>query len=433
MSRIGKLKKFSKRPVLGASLAALSVMAIGVPMGAGSLAKADLPTTKNGIPNMDVSAKSGWHTDVIAQNQTLTVNGTVIKLTKPDDITRMGNDIFVAYQNGVGPQGQSSSNGINFSTIVEYGIEGGFVASWNLTGHTDGLTADPLTHKLIATVNEDANSSLYTIDPSSTGNAVTQYNYDLGNPLPHGGGTDAVSIYKGMILISASAPGTTPTSNTATTSPAVYVATLSGPASGQQSGTANLKPYFYDGSTATVANETSPTYTSLSPSPSAYGTVPPEGTKVTLALTDPDSNEVVPRAAPRFGGNFVLDSQGDQQLIFADGTVANNLSVLNLSQSINDSAFVTNASGKLFVSDPKNNEILALSGPMLPGQVIVAATPSSANNPVNIPNYLATLNLTNGTVTPITGVENVVPQGLLFVSQGSGQSVADGSRNPSLR
>ena len=29
-------------------------------------------------------------------------------LTNPDDITLLGNDIFVGFQNGVGPQGQAS-------------------------------------------------------------------------------------------------------------------------------------------------------------------------------------------------------------------------------------------------------------------------------------------------------------------------------------
>ena len=43
---------------------------------------------------------------------------------------------------------------------------------------------------------------------------------------------------------------------------------------------------------------------------------PHAGTNVTLALTDPDSNEVVPHVSPKFGGDFMLDSQGDRELIF---------------------------------------------------------------------------------------------------------------------
>lgn len=419
MSKLGKLNLISKKPVLGATAAAISVIAAAVPTAGASLAKADLATPKIATSETNWNLKNGWHADIIAKYQKIKVNDKMVTLTKPDDITRMGNHIFIAYQNDVGPQGQASSNGINFSTIIEYGIHGGFISSWNLTGHTDGLTADPQLKMLIATVNEDANSSLYAIDPSSRNRAVIHYNYDPSTPLPHGGGTDSVSIYKGMILLSASAPGTTPTTNTASTMPAVYKVTLLSPTNKQQTGIARLEAYFYDGSSASVANVSSPKSDSLSPSPAAYGSTPPEGTKVALALTDPDSNEIVPTSARRFGGDFALDSQGDQQLIFTSGTAPNYLSVLDLSQSINDSAYITNASGELLVSDPTKDEVLALTGPMRPGQVIVAATPSSANNPVNVPNYLATLNLSNGTVTPIEGVKNVVPQGILFTSPDS--------------
>jgi hypothetical protein len=58
---------------------------------------------------------------------------------------------------------------------------------------------------VLASINEDANSSLATIDPHT--GKVTHYAYS--EPLPSDGGTDAISIYHHMILISASAPGTT--------------------------------------------------------------------------------------------------------------------------------------------------------------------------------------------------------------------------------
>ena len=40
-------------------------------------------------------------------------------VSKPDDITSLGGDIFVAFQNGVGPQGQASPTGDKDSTVVE--------------------------------------------------------------------------------------------------------------------------------------------------------------------------------------------------------------------------------------------------------------------------------------------------------------------------
>jgi hypothetical protein len=40
-------------------------------------------------------------------------------LSSPDDITMLGHHLFVAFQNGVGPQGQPSADGNPDSTIVE--------------------------------------------------------------------------------------------------------------------------------------------------------------------------------------------------------------------------------------------------------------------------------------------------------------------------
>jgi len=205
-------------------------------------------------------------------------------LTKPDDITSLDRHIFIAFQNGVGPQGESSSTGNTDSTVVELNPGGHPLHQWDLTGKCDGLTADPATGSLIATVNEDANSSLYTIDPKS--GAIVNYSYS--EPLPSEGGTDAISIYDGMILISASAPGATGAAAPQPSYPAVYRVALD--ASTQ---IASIHPLFGDEATAAEAN---------------VGT----GGPVNLALTDPDSNEVVPLYARRFAGDFMLTSQGDE-------------------------------------------------------------------------------------------------------------------------
>ncbi len=64
-------------------------------------------------------------------------------------------------------QGQGSTDGNRDSTVVAFTSQGKRVGQWDLRGKCDGLTADPGTGKVIATVNEDANSSLYTIDPDA--------------------------------------------------------------------------------------------------------------------------------------------------------------------------------------------------------------------------------------------------------------------------
>jgi hypothetical protein len=96
-------------------------------------------------------------------------------LTKPDDISRWGDVLFVGFQNGVGPQGEPSTDGNVNSTIVEFTSSGHVLAQWDVAGKTDGLTVDPGLG-VLATVNEDANSSLYLIRPRApASDAVTHF------------------------------------------------------------------------------------------------------------------------------------------------------------------------------------------------------------------------------------------------------------------
>ncbi len=134
----------------------------------------------------------------------------------PDDLTNIGTDIYVAFQNGVPSTGGAPGTPAA-STIVKFTLQGSIEQTWPITGKIDGLTADPAHHRIIATVNEDGNSSLYTV-PSDGAATPTHYTYDL-DPLPHGGGTDAITIYRGDIFVVASAP-------TTATGPALYHLTL---------------------------------------------------------------------------------------------------------------------------------------------------------------------------------------------------------------
>ncbi len=90
-------------------------------------------------------------------------------LTSPDDITVIGHHLFTAFQNGVGPQGQASPDGNTDSTVVEFTAGGRVIRQWELHGKCDGMTADTQFGILIATVNEDAHSSIYTIIPAAPG------------------------------------------------------------------------------------------------------------------------------------------------------------------------------------------------------------------------------------------------------------------------
>jgi hypothetical protein len=303
-------------------------------------------------------------------------------LSKPDDITQLGRDIFVTFQNGVGPQGQASTDGNLDSTVVEFSPSGHAVAQWDLAGKCDGLTADPDTGTVVATVNEDLHSSLYTIDPD--GGSATHYSYN--EPLPHNGGTDAISVYHGQLYISASAPGTTGAAAPNAKYPAVYVVTLNARAK-----VAHVSPVYYDEAPAYQANGSH------------------AGKTVDLALTDPDSSEVVPWAAPQYGGDFMLDAQGDQELIFDHFTGWHqHLTALHLPASVDDSAWATERHGALYVTDATNNTVDAVTGRFTEGTMYSSVTPCNANSaPATCPapgfpaNYLATVNMKTGALTPV--------------------------------
>jgi hypothetical protein len=320
-------------------------------------------------------------------------------LTQPDDITRLGGILFTGFQNGVGPQGQASTDGNRDSTIVAFGLNGLVIRQWDIRGKCDGLTADPATGLVIATVNEDANSSLYAINPF-TGRVV---HYVYNRPLPHNGGTDAISFYHGMTLISASAPGTTGAAAPQPYYPAVYSVILN-----PFQRVAYIRALFYDESYATAANG------------------PHVGTPVKLGLTDPDSNEVVPGSEARFGGDFMLTSQGDKEQIYVHGAGSRrqHLWVLALSQSVDDTAWATSWNGAFYAADHDGDTVDKISGFFWPGTTLVAVTPCDANNaPATCPapgfpaNYVGQLNMFSGQITPVSlRGPSLEPQGMIFVA-----------------
>jgi hypothetical protein len=319
-------------------------------------------------------------------------------LSSPDDIAVLGHDIYTTFQNGVGPQGEPSADGNTDSTIVEFTLSGHVVRQWDLRGKCDGITADTARHLLYATVNEDANSSIYTITPGvAPGHQVVHYRYNV--PLPHNGGTDAVSIWDGKVLISASAPGTSGPAAPQPSYPAAYSATFD-----PCTRVATVTPLFDDEAVATVANEG-----------------PDQGSKVRLALTDPDSNEDVPSSGPRFADDFMVTSQGDKEQIFygPDGR----LSVLRLSQSVDDTAWARSPRGVLVGANTAGATIDVVTGPFPAKSIFVAVTPCDADNaPATCPgpgfpaNYLGQLNPWTGHITavdlrgPAFG-----PQGMVFI------------------
>jgi hypothetical protein len=319
-------------------------------------------------------------------------------LTGPDDITVLRHHLYTAFQNGVGSQGEPSTDGNTASTVVEFTAAGHVIRQWDIRGKCDGLTADTAARLVIATVNEDGNSSVYTIKPGAPAGSQIQHFQYSRQPLPHNGGTDAISVFHGHVLISASAPGTIGKPAPQPGYPAVYVVTFN-----RATHVATTVPLFSDEAAAVVANQGAD-----------------RGKVVRLALTDPDSNEVVPASGPRFAGDFMLNSQGDKEQIFRRG---DRLAVLRLSQSIDDTAWAQSPAGRLFGSDASSDTIDEVTGPFPPHSIFVAVTPCDAGNaPATCPapgfpaNFLGQLNPWTGQITrvPVTGPA-FTPKGLLFV------------------
>jgi hypothetical protein len=376
-------------------------------VAAGLLSTAGCSGSSSSSSSSPNSATASASSSASASNSTLSVKqivlGTTLKhnfqpngkgaaksesLSQPDDIVPLGGNIYVGFQNGVGSQGEASTSGNLDSTLVEFTPSGSVVNQWDVTGKIDGMGAG--SGQVFVTVNEDSKSSLYTV----SGATVTHYAYTPS--LPHLGGTDAVAVYNGKILISASAPGTD--GKAPASAPAVYAVTLNAGAK-----TAAVAPFFADNATATGVNGSN------------------SGKKVTLALTDPDSNAVVPSTSPKFGGDFVLNSQGDEELIFS-GASGNSLQVLKLSNSVDDIAWATSATGTLYTTDATSNTVDTITGTFTPGTLYTAVTPCNLNSaPSTCPapgypaNSLGTIDLTTGKIGAVTTVGGVMPKGMIFV------------------
>lgn len=303
--------------------------------------------------------------------------------------------LWTAYQNGIGTTGAPGSTGGPYqSTITGFDLTNGSVQrTINVTGKVDGLGADSQAGRLLATVNEDGNSSLYVIDPS-TGTAA-HFLYTPNVTVSGNGGTDSVSVWHGSIYLSHSNPNDTSQATQ-------YRVSLD-----WSTGTALLTPLFYDDSPAQNA---------------VTGTVAP------MALTDPDTNFVMPHSSPRFGGDLATISQGDGKILFAglDGGHLH-LTVLNLTDNVSGNlppidgiAVATASEGTLFSVDAGPGTISALVTDGFSKGTVFVSEPSDNGNPL-----LGVLDLFTGHITPL-GNHVVSAKGLLFVPEHDGHRYPGG-------
>ena len=82
--------------------------------------------------------------------------------TQPDSLTLGNNSLWAEYGNGAASDGSSGS-----STIVQYSLSGDVLQTLSIPGSADGLKVDPNTGIVFALQNQDGNSTLSLIDPTS--------------------------------------------------------------------------------------------------------------------------------------------------------------------------------------------------------------------------------------------------------------------------
>jgi len=288
-------------------------------------------------------------------------------MNHPDDIQVIGSKVWIGWQNQSAKDGSSTVT----STIAEYSTGGKLLKTWSVIGHADGLHMDPATNVIWVTANEDAKPRLYLINPSSsTATTVTV------PTTPQGGGLDDLRFVNGTAYVSASNPALNAAGQN--TSPALLKLTVTGT-------TAQLAPVLMANAKATTL-------------------IPPVST-VTLNLTDADSQQIDPQ------GDLMLNSQGDQELVFVHGigTASQKVSVLAIGTQVDDVVWPTSAKGCLLVADNSSGVYSVCSDIWVPGSVIV----DSANDSTVI-NFVGVLNPGTGQVTPtMVGFGN--PHGMAFI------------------
>ncbi len=134
LDRPGIARRVSKTfaPIAAVAAALAGMTAFALPAGAASV----LPAATTALPSTTYSVSTVLSGKTLHHSYTKAGSSAEFSepLTKPDDITRVGSDLFTAFQNGVGPQGQASTDGNRDSTVVEFTFSGAVVNQWDLRG-----------------------------------------------------------------------------------------------------------------------------------------------------------------------------------------------------------------------------------------------------------------------------------------------------------
>jgi hypothetical protein len=327
------------------------------------------PVASSGQSSGSGSTPTGPALPLTLAKYTVTLFATGTKdVTNPDSIVVAPGHVYVDYQNVTAKDGTDGKS----STIVDYnasGVAGPVVFS--IVGHSDGLRIDLATGLLWATVNEDGNPRLYTINPKS--GTTTTYSLKA----PHGGGYDDLAFLGGHAYIAAS----NPTLNAVGINvfPAVDEVTLNPDHS------TTLTPILMGNAKAMdlVANAS-----------------------VTLNEVDPDSMTI----NPAYRGELVLiDQAGSEIVTIANpGTTQQTVTRVPVGTQLDDTVWAPVPGGSLYVTDASLNATYVVSGNIGEGTVF-----TESPNDSGVSSFLGTVDLTTGFVTPF-GVGFGKPSGLVW-------------------
>lgn len=299
-------------------------------------------------------------------NVTLFTQGISGLYSAPDSITFNSSAIYIGWGNNGHPGGGTAIP----STIIEYDYSGNILNQVNIVGHNDGLKINPQSGDLWAMQNEDSNANLQILDPQTL---VIKQKFFLGTG-PHGGGYDDITFLNGNVYFSASNPQHNPNNE-----PAIVQFTSSG-------SNFTLTPILYGNASAIDI---------------------PTGQPVTLNLQDPDSMTY------NSGGDLVLDSQGDGELVMVRNPGQSNQSVYRVlltengqMTTIDDTIFPTSSAGMMLVADTGGNAVYVVTAPYL--------QPGSAYSASDSGGYVGRLEVETGVFTPVvTGM--VSGHGMAFI------------------
>ena len=316
---------------------------------------------------------------VVQSIQILAV-GSEVGGTKPDSITMAGDNVFVEYGNGADATGKPNGGS---STIVEYDKLGRTLQTYSLPGSLDGLKYNPVTGQVWALQNQDANSSLFIIDPT-TQQVSTAFSYDSG--YVYGGasthGYDDVAFTDGKVYLSYTNP--------AAGDPVIELLDDGNSPVGTLMTTAILR--FGDtGTNLTTGQVNQP-----------------------LPVSDPDSLKVLP------DGSLILTSDKDASytIVSHPGTDQQSASFVTLpagTSGLDDAIIPTTTSGTFLVANQNADDVLKVEVTGLNTQDIYASIGSE--------NAVVQIDPKTGALVPIiTGLNS--PHGLAFIPSGSGNDTA---------